>query len=82
MYQLNKHHFPSQGNANMNASNLRGDTPLNMLQSQIGSVWVGSKVAEKIREQLNTSRSRTFLFKITKDKVSEIINKRKYWKCP
>ncbi|XP_045480575.1 palmitoyltransferase Hip14 isoform X1 [Harmonia axyridis] len=57
-----------QGNANMNASNLRGDTPLNMLQSQIGSVWVGSKVAEKIREQLNTSRSRTFLFKITKDK--------------
>ncbi|XP_044748593.1 palmitoyltransferase Hip14 isoform X2 [Coccinella septempunctata] len=57
-----------QGNANMNASNLRGDTPLNMLQSQVGSVWVGAKVTEKIREQLSTSRSRTFLFKITKDK--------------
>ncbi|KAK9885661.1 hypothetical protein WA026_012424 [Henosepilachna vigintioctopunctata] len=57
-----------QGNANLNSTNRRGETPLSMLQSQIGSVWVGAKVTEKIRENLNVSRSRTFLFRITKDK--------------
>ncbi|KAL3266235.1 hypothetical protein HHI36_010416 [Cryptolaemus montrouzieri] len=57
-----------QGKASLNASNRRGDTPLNMLQSQIGSTWVGTKVRDKIRDNIHASKSKAFLIKIIKDK--------------
>lgn len=57
-----------QGKANLHATNRRGESPLSMLQSQIGSVWVGPKVADKIRENLNGGRAQSFLYRFTKDK--------------
>lgn len=53
----------------MDITNLRGDTPLSMLQVHAGSVWIGSKVIEKIRE-LNQSQQRRHMFvRIPMDKV-------------
>lgn len=66
MYQLNIF----QAQANMNIPNHRGDTPLSMLQTQLGSLWIGGKVADKVKENLSTSRSRNVLFRIAKDKVN------------
>ncbi|KAK9730918.1 Ankyrin repeats (3 copies) [Popillia japonica] len=57
-----------QAQANMNIPNHRGDTPLSMLQTQLGSLWIGGKVADKVKENLSTSRSRNVLFRIAKDK--------------
>ena len=41
-----------------------------MLQTQLGAIWIGSKVAERIKEAVNSGHSRNILSKITKDKVS------------
>ncbi|KAI4463292.1 palmitoyltransferase hip14 [Holotrichia oblita] len=57
-----------QAQANMNIPNHRGDTPLSMLQTQLGSLWIGGKVADKVKENISTSRSRNVLFRIAKDK--------------
>lgn len=54
----------------MNIPNHRGDTPLSMLQTQLGSLWIGGKVADKVKENISTSRSRNVLFRIAKDKVN------------
>lgn len=52
----------------LNIPNLRGDTPMSMLEAQTGSIWIGPKVAEKVREaSLSTSR-RTLLQKLKSDK--------------
>lgn len=40
-----------------------------MLQNYVGSVWIGAKVADRIKEAMNTSRSRSILNRFTKDKV-------------
>ncbi|KAL1374041.1 hypothetical protein pipiens_018306, partial [Culex pipiens pipiens] len=36
-----------KGKASLEIPNLRGDTPLTMLQPHLGSIWIGSKVSEK-----------------------------------
>lgn len=41
-----------------------------MLQNYVGTVWIGSKVAERIREAAITQRTSNILNRITKDKVS------------
>lgn len=57
-----------QSQASLNIPNHRGDTPLSMLQTQLGQVWIGTKVAEKIRENMSTLRSRNVIFRVLKDK--------------
>lgn len=64
----------SQGKASLNIANLRGDTPLKMLQMNAGSIWVGSKVLERIRDESQTSQRQRFILKLTLDKVSQNIN--------
>lgn len=59
-----------QGKSSLDIANLRGDTPLNMLQVNAGSLWVGQKVMEKVREVSHNSQRQNFLIKITMDKVS------------
>lgn len=58
-----------QAQASLNIPNHRGDTPLSLLQSHTNSVWIGPKVAEKVKEAIASSKSRNFLTKITRDKV-------------
>lgn len=54
----------------MNIPNVRGDTPLSMIQSQIGSIWISSKIADVVREHgFTSSTKKSFLYKIIKDKV-------------
>ncbi|CAG9819647.1 unnamed protein product [Phaedon cochleariae] len=57
-----------QGHASVHTPNSRGETPLSMLQSQIGCIWVSQKVADIIKEHAAVSRSQNFLRKITRDK--------------
>ncbi|XP_072385790.1 palmitoyltransferase Hip14 isoform X1 [Diabrotica undecimpunctata] len=57
-----------QGHASLYTPNNRGETPLSMLQSQVGSIWVSPKVTEVIKEHSHISKSPNFLYKITKDK--------------
>lgn len=59
-----------QGKASLETANLRGDTPLKMLQINAGSIWIGSKVMERIREDSQTNQRQSFLVKLTLDKVS------------
>ncbi|XP_072385791.1 palmitoyltransferase Hip14 isoform X2 [Diabrotica undecimpunctata] len=58
-----------QGHASLYTPNNRGETPLSMLQSQVGSIWVSPKVTEVIKEHSHISKSPNFLYKITKDKT-------------
>lgn len=60
----------SQGKASLDIANLRGDTPLKMLQVNSGSIWIGSKVMERIREESQSSQRKNFFVKLTLDKVS------------
>lgn len=41
-----------------------------MLQVNAGSIWVGQKVVEKVREMGQYSKRQNFLVKMTMDKVS------------
>lgn len=59
-----------QGKASLDIANLRGDTPLKMLQVNAGSLWIGTKVMERIREESQSSQRKSFLVKLTIDKVS------------
>lgn len=43
-----------------------------MLQINAGSMWIGTKVMERIREESQSSKRQNFLVKITQDKVSNI----------
>lgn len=52
----------------LNIPNLRGDTPLSMLETQTGSIWIGPKVAEKVKDVSLTSCRRTLLQKLKSDK--------------
>uniref|UniRef100_A0A336K7Y1 Palmitoyltransferase n=1 Tax=Culicoides sonorensis TaxID=179676 RepID=A0A336K7Y1_CULSO len=57
-----------KGKASLDIPNLRGDTPLSMLQAHLGSVWIGSKVAERVREKVQMQQKRNFLVRLTLDK--------------
>lgn len=57
-----------QSQASLNIPNHRGDTPLSVLQTQLGQVWIGTKVAEKIRENMSTLRSRNVIYRVVRDK--------------
>lgn len=75
MQQTRKNHFDSlilcfQGKASLDIANLRGDTPLKMLQVNAGSLWIGTKVMERIREESQSSQRQNFFVKLTLDKVS------------
>lgn len=48
-------------NANMEIPNLRGDTALSMLQSQVNTLWVTGKVAEKVKEHTSLQKSKRHL---------------------
>lgn len=58
-----------QGKASLDIANLRGDTPLKMLQLNTGSIWIGQKVMDRIREEGQVHQRRNFLLRLTLDKV-------------
>lgn len=62
--------FFFKGKASLDIANLRGDTPLKMLQVNAGSMWIGTKVMERIREESQSSQRQSFIVKLTLDKVS------------
>ncbi|KAH1026999.1 palmitoyltransferase Hip14 [Dendroctonus ponderosae] len=57
-----------QGHANLNVANRRGESPLQMIQSQAGSIWINPKVAELVKEHAQSHSSRGFLSKFATDK--------------
>lgn len=57
-----------KGKASLEVPNLRGDTPLTMLQPHLGSIWIGSKVSEKVRDLTQQSQRRNFIVRFTLDK--------------
>ncbi|XP_053683912.1 palmitoyltransferase Hip14 isoform X2 [Sabethes cyaneus] len=57
-----------KGKSSLEIPNLRGDTPLTMLQPHLGSIWIGSKVSEKVRELTQQSQRRNFIVRFTLDK--------------
>lgn len=56
----------------MDIPNLRGDSPLKMLQSHIGAVWLTEKVNDKVKEltqqQSGLKRGRRWLVRLSMDK--------------
>ncbi|XP_050341961.1 palmitoyltransferase Hip14 [Nymphalis io] len=56
------------GNASLDVPNLRGVTPLAMLQSNADSLWVGSKVADKIKEHAVISSKKNMFRRLAYDK--------------
>lgn len=63
-----------QGKTSLDIANLRGDTPLKMLQVNSGQIWIGQKVMERIKEESHFSQKRNFLVKLTSDKVIKLIS--------
>lgn len=58
-----------QSKASLDIANLRGDTPLSMLHAHAGSIWIGQKVVEKVRELNQSTNRRNCLIRISSDKV-------------
>lgn len=58
------------GNASLDVPNLRGVTPLAMLESSADSLWVGSKVSDKIKEHSVISSKRNIFRRLAYDRVS------------
>ncbi|KAL0884302.1 hypothetical protein ABMA27_016282 [Loxostege sticticalis] len=56
------------GDASLDIPNLRGVTPLAMLQSNADSLWVGSKVSDKIKEHTLASSKRNIFRRLAYDK--------------
>ncbi|CAG5006039.1 unnamed protein product [Parnassius apollo] len=56
------------GNASLDIPNLRGVTPLVMLQSNAEALWVGSKVSDKIKEHALLTTRRSIFRRLTYDK--------------
>ncbi|XP_057672728.1 palmitoyltransferase Hip14 [Diorhabda carinulata] len=56
-----------QGHASLYTPNNRGETPLSMLQAQVGSIWVSPKVSDVIKEH-SESKSNNIFYRITHDK--------------
>lgn len=57
-----------QGHANLNIPNNRGESPLQLIQSQAGSMWVSPKVSELVKDHAQ-AHSKGFLTKFARDKV-------------
>jgi palmitoyltransferase len=61
-----------KGKACLEIPNLRGDTPLKMLQQHLGSPWLGDKINERVKEltqqQNHSKRGRRCLLRLTNDK--------------
>lgn len=57
-----------KGKASLDIPNLRGDTPLSLLTAQQGSIWIGSKVAEKVRELTQAQQRKNCIVRMTLDK--------------
>ncbi|XP_023168907.1 palmitoyltransferase Hip14 [Drosophila hydei] len=47
--------------ASLDVPNLRAETPLSMLESQTGAIWIGAKVMDRVREAALTSQQRRSL---------------------
>lgn len=45
-----------------------------MLQVNAGSIWIGTKVMERIREDSQSNQRKNFIVKLTLDKVSAFIH--------
>ncbi|CAH1635439.1 unnamed protein product [Spodoptera littoralis] len=56
------------GDASLDVPNLRGVTPLAMLQANADSLWVGSKVSDKIKEHSLAANKHNLLRRLTYDK--------------
>ncbi|XP_068627576.1 palmitoyltransferase Hip14 [Battus philenor] len=56
------------GNANLDIPNLRGATPLAMLQAGADTLWVGSKVSDRVKEHALLSTRRSVFRRLTYDK--------------
>ncbi|CAH2092312.1 unnamed protein product [Euphydryas editha] len=56
------------GNASLDVPNLRGVTPLAMLQSNADSLWVGSKVSDKIKEHAVISSKKNIFRRLAYDR--------------
>ncbi|EDW41652.1 GM25572 [Drosophila sechellia] len=55
--------------ASLDVPNLRGETPLSMLESQTGAIWIGAKVMDRVKEAALTSQQRrSLLSKLRHDK--------------
>jgi palmitoyltransferase ZDHHC13/17 len=61
-----------KGKACMDIPNLRGDTPLKLLQAHIGSVWISEKVNDRVKEltqqQSHIKKGRKCLVRMSMDK--------------
>lgn len=64
--------FSPQGKASLDIPNLRGDTPLKMLQQFVGSAWLGDKISERVKDltqqQNHAKRGRRCLLRLKSDK--------------
>ncbi|XP_030387376.1 palmitoyltransferase Hip14 [Scaptodrosophila lebanonensis] len=47
--------------ASLDVPNLRGETPLSMMEAQTGAIWIGAKVMDRVREAALTSQQRRSL---------------------
>ncbi|XP_049697101.1 palmitoyltransferase Hip14 [Helicoverpa armigera] len=56
------------GDASLDVPNLRGVTPLAMLQANADSLWVGSKVSDKIKEHSLAANKKNIFRRLTYDK--------------
>ncbi|XP_075164650.1 palmitoyltransferase Hip14 isoform X2 [Haematobia irritans] len=55
--------------ASLDVPNLRGETPLAMLEAQSGSVWIGGKVMERVKDaSLSSQQRRSIITRIKHDK--------------
>ncbi|XP_050333974.1 palmitoyltransferase Hip14 [Bactrocera neohumeralis] len=55
--------------ASLDVPNLRGETPLTMLESQAGAIWIGSKVLDRVREaSQKTQTQRSLISRLRHDK--------------
>ncbi|KOB70415.1 Palmitoyltransferase [Operophtera brumata] len=56
------------GEADLEVANLRGVTPLAMLQSSAESLWIGAKISDKIKERTLLQSRRNIFRRLTYDK--------------
>ncbi|XP_037824507.1 LOW QUALITY PROTEIN: palmitoyltransferase Hip14 [Lucilia sericata] len=55
--------------ASLDVPNLRGETPLTMLESQSGAVWISAKVMERIKDAaLSSQQRRSLMTRVKHDK--------------
>lgn len=61
-----------KGKASLDIPNLRGETPLKMLQQHVGSAWLGDKITERVKElmkqQNHAKKGRRCLVMLKSDK--------------